>query len=84
MENPPSDSFSTQLVGHLSLAEHFGVELPSEDDSKKLQVLWDYGEKLSPDNPKGALQAIESRLGKGQDTQLDRVYRWVRLREAAY
>lgn len=84
MENQPNDDFDTELVGHLSLAGHYGIKLPSESESQKLATLWKFGSEMNPENPESALVALEAKLGNGNDARIDRAYRWVRLRYPAY
>lgn len=77
MASQPSDDFPTELVGHLSLAEHFGISVPSDEDSEKLRLVWQ-NVKDDPDK----LEELEGKLGNpglGQ-VRLDQVYRWLKLR----
>lgn len=77
MVNPPNDDFPTELVGHLSLAGHFGIDVPDDKDSEKLKLIW---EKTKDDPMK--LARLEGKLGSpgiGQ-ARLDQIYRWLKLR----
>lgn len=77
MGNLPNDDFSIELVGHLSLAKHFGIDVPSNQDSEKLRLIW---ENVKDDQHK--LAELEGKLGNpglGQ-MRLDQVYRCLKLR----
>lgn len=83
-DQPDDFIFNTQLVGHLSLAQHFGIDLPSDEDSDKLKLIWLHIKDVDPiANPESVLMQIERRLGSPRlgENMIDKVYRWLRLKE---
>lgn len=81
MASPQSGSFDTELVGHLSLAAHYGIRIPSDEDSDKLRTLWGYANDAGND-PDATLTALDRKLGG--DAELNKAYRYVKLRYPAY
>lgn len=79
-------SSATKLVEHLTLAEHFYIDRPTPDQSEKLKVIYDYCLSQNPrTNPERTLMSVERKVGQPRlgESTLDRVYRWIRLRDEA-
>ena len=77
-------AINTQLVGHLTLADHFDIDLPSKEDGDKLRLIWNYISVIDPTvDPETILLSLERRLGEPRlgESMLDKVYRWIKLSE---
>lgn len=73
---------STDLIGHLSIAKHFNIDLPDNEQFSKLRAIYNYARSVDPEaNPEKVLIRLERRLGQPRlgETMLDKMHRYITL-----
>lgn len=83
---PSEPQTAAKPVMHLAIAERFNIDIPTQEEDKKLQEVWNHVSELSDTKEISDIMYqtmhLEQTLGapKLGETRLDKLYRYVKLR----